>query len=777
VTAPSEPDAAKPTSWRAFLVIGVVSLAAVLLSYSSMVGAPFFADDFSHVVGTHGEGRDAKIAASLHGSWYGFERLFLYRPLTVLSYVASGELGGFSPLTWRLPSLLLTALHAVLLAICVDALLLRAKRPGDRGSPVRTLAAALAALAYATCPSAIEPATWISARDGALTNAFGLAGIALVLRDRPRVALLPLALAFLCKETAVGFAALATLLAFATADGTSRPDRWRRGAIAALPFALLLAGYLAWRHAMFGTIGAGGGPSFAILAQEGGPAHVLRNARSFVAMVVAPGASELIGDLATPAKIVAALLFVTPFAALIRRGRAAALAGIVATAAFVAALLLGPAVLAIPSEDSLMNGRFLPGVALPLAAAYGIAAALGRPPRILLASAVLVWIALGNLHAAAWRIAADDVEAMRRMVLTAVERGEVTPPRPGAIPLMALDPPRHGLAAFALANSALGILDPPLAPLPIPFRPATRSELALARLAPELAPLLAHGIIVLPPGRPRATDSPLADFVARHLRFERFAVEAPLRLFGDAKDGAVLSAPTALAIESRGDHVIVKAPYDASSIAALRIDFARPVPHERGVLVRLSALGSRGRSEVTSHAIRRTHLLALEQELRFGASGALSHFELRLESFEAGSAGAAPVNEIKAVTALPALPSIELIAPQPGGAILGESGASLDVAFRSHVPCDRYRFNVIVEQAIVSDTLDLPRFVPGEDGTLTFRFRGGSLAGRRSTIDWRWLRARGRGVRWFVEGVVRDHEAHGGERVIARSPLRVAAAG
>ncbi|MBI5191146.1 MAG: tetratricopeptide repeat protein [Nitrospirae bacterium] len=170
---------------------------AVLASYFNALSNTFAWDDIYLVTNnplTLGWDRLRDIFSS--GYWYALGKTGgLYRPLTILSFMAERSIGGTNPLVYHLNNVLLHAMCTLLVYFVLSELL-----PQGR-------AAFFGALIFAAHPGHSEAVAWVSGRAELLGSAFVLAGFLVYIRhdERPwRFVVMPVLflLGLLSKETA-----------------------------------------------------------------------------------------------------------------------------------------------------------------------------------------------------------------------------------------------------------------------------------------------------------------------------------------------------------------------------------------------------------------------------------------------------------------------------------------------------------------------------------------------------------------------------------------------
>ncbi|MBX3023462.1 tetratricopeptide repeat protein [bacterium] len=275
-TSDHSPRPARRTRWD---VIAIAVLA--LLPYLNAIGGDFVFDDVGVI-------RDNPVVQR-EPAWRVFTTVYepgaLYRPLTMLSYVANARIDGGANAFHAVN----VALH-VLVAVAVYAL--AARLLGTRG------AAWVAAALFAVHPIHTEAVTGIVGRAellAALCSLLALLALARALAggvaSRRWLALSVAAFAagLLCKESVFTTIALVLVVHWRLAPA----DGWRRRLAVVLPYALVGAAYLGLRLAVVGALGLPAPPG----ALDNPLAHVdgatrLRTALAilwdYLAMLIAP---------------------------------------------------------------------------------------------------------------------------------------------------------------------------------------------------------------------------------------------------------------------------------------------------------------------------------------------------------------------------------------------------------------------------------------------------------------------------------------------------------
>lgn len=235
-------------------VAAIVLLVAV--AFGGSLAGEFVYDDTRQIVRNHLIQDPRQLGRAVTSDVWAFKagqdevRSNYWRPVFVLWLAVQYHLFGLSSaFAWHLASL---ALHAV---VCVLAYTFGCRL----GLPWP--AAAGAAFLFAVHPSHAESVAWISGSPDLLAGAAMLGALLLVCPapSRPdrsrRVASWTLGLlAMLAKEVAVTLAAPALAVEALSASGSPLRERLRRGAVAALPFALAAVAFLVARHAVLGRL-------------------------------------------------------------------------------------------------------------------------------------------------------------------------------------------------------------------------------------------------------------------------------------------------------------------------------------------------------------------------------------------------------------------------------------------------------------------------------------------------------------------------------------------
>ncbi|MCC6671935.1 MAG: hypothetical protein IT458_12805 [Planctomycetes bacterium] len=372
---------------RALLLLGFVA-AALWFPVQSW----WQSDDF---IALHYAQDLRRALSDFAGNQYGLEGMvWFYRPLVTLSFWLDAQLGGGDPFVAHLGNALVHGVDAVLVAVVAN----RALEPG---------AALRAGLVWALSPSHAGAVTWAVGRvDGHATAWILLATLCLLRwqegRTRTRLpALACAALALGTKEVALVLPGIAAVLGFARGPAGSRV---RAALAAAWPLAALVAGYLAWRYALFGRVLGGyeGTAPGAGATLVGLGVWVARLLDPF--LLAPPGEHALlrwllIGVGALPTVLAGRAL------ARARRGGLVVVLGVL----FLGACL--PLVPFLAATGEVRNARYF---YLPFAALAVAVAAAGRRVTILwLAAAALPWLGTWFTHQRAFAAARDHHIALR----------------------------------------------------------------------------------------------------------------------------------------------------------------------------------------------------------------------------------------------------------------------------------------------------------------------------------------------------------------------------
>ena len=245
------------TRHAATAAFAAIVLTALTLALRGLNGA-FLGDDFSHV--------NAVYRAAARGELWPWtlslfvqpleNASFAYRPLGFVSYALDWSLHGAHAGGWRVTSIVLLGVNALLAGLLVAKWV---------GRP-RARMAGIAAAACAYCfPFAGEIAYWINGRFDLLAALFSLLYLLTFTPGVPATAgrhalrLLALVAALTSKESAFPLPVVAAALVFATAwSGEYGPRRTRDAARATLremaPTVVLVAVYALVREALFGSV-------------------------------------------------------------------------------------------------------------------------------------------------------------------------------------------------------------------------------------------------------------------------------------------------------------------------------------------------------------------------------------------------------------------------------------------------------------------------------------------------------------------------------------------
>lgn len=246
-----------------------------VLPYLPALAQPFFADDYIHLERSAAAASHPAVltqawvlTAGDSSAWWTPPELAVryFRPLSSLSFVADGALGGRAPFVFHLTNLLLHA-ATTLLAYAVARRILPA-------GP-----AWLAAALFALHPCHSEAVLWVSARADLLCALFYLAAFLFHLRSRLEserryawwaAAGICLALSLMAKEMAVTFPLVVLLEVWAYPRG----EPWRRRSWPPALAAAIVGAYLAWRWSAVGRLGLPPRPFAVTPGDPGFASHV-----------------------------------------------------------------------------------------------------------------------------------------------------------------------------------------------------------------------------------------------------------------------------------------------------------------------------------------------------------------------------------------------------------------------------------------------------------------------------------------------------------------------
>ena len=241
------------TERKLSLAVFLVSLALAPLAYANVLDNFFLSDDFVAL---------ARIAEGDLSPVYARTQGGLFRPLYTLSHLLELRLFGLNPLGFHLTNVALHAANAFL-TYALAARLLR----GEHLTPAALRGVAVSAgLVFLLHPSHTEAVSWIAARADLLAALFSLLSLLFFTRharerSAPALAasLASFALALLAKESAVCVPLAAFIVGAYAADVRGGRARLARGLVSALPFAAVLALYVAARALVVGELVGGYG--------------------------------------------------------------------------------------------------------------------------------------------------------------------------------------------------------------------------------------------------------------------------------------------------------------------------------------------------------------------------------------------------------------------------------------------------------------------------------------------------------------------------------------
>lgn len=252
-------DPAGSATVLAFAALAMLAGAAVALQVANL-GGGFLSDDLAHVAMIHGE--DARSALPAWVLARFVEPLgngtFAYRPLAFASYALDWWIWRENAAGWRATSVALFVANAVAAGALVWCWL-------AGHAPHARFAALLGACMLAAYPFVGEISWWLVGRFDLLACLFGLLYLIALPLDRASspgrhaLRLAFLACALWSRESAVPLPLIATLLAFCVAFADAEPAARRAAALRTTiretaPSWLLLAAYLGWRYALFGSV-------------------------------------------------------------------------------------------------------------------------------------------------------------------------------------------------------------------------------------------------------------------------------------------------------------------------------------------------------------------------------------------------------------------------------------------------------------------------------------------------------------------------------------------
>ena len=109
-------------------------------------------------------------------------------------------------------------------------------------------------------------------------------------------------------------------------------------------------------------------------------------------------------------------------------------------------------------------------------------------------------------------------------------------------------------------------------------------------------------------------------------------------------------------------------------------------------------------------------------------------------------------------TPLARLPEIAIVAPGAEFALGDDPHRRVDIDFTPPAKCAAYRVRVVPSLAgMLGDSFDAALLPLDASGVAHARFLDGAMNGRRTALDWRFVRASAlatgaASVRWFIEG-------------------------
>jgi tetratricopeptide (TPR) repeat protein len=464
-STPPRDAAERPASPRTRWALIALALLA-LLPYLNALAGDFVFDDVGVI-------RDNPVVQR-GPAWRVFTTVYepgaLYRPLTMLTYVANARLDAMPP-GFHAVNVLLHAV-VVLAVYALAARLLAAPA-----------AAWIAAALFAVHPVHTEAVTGIVGRAELLAALFAIAALLALARAlRPpaldgrwlALSLLAFAAGLLCKESAFTTMGLVLVVHWRLAPA----DGLRRRLLVLLPYALVGAAYLALRVAMVGSIALPAPPD----ALDNVLAHVdaatrIRTATAvlwdYLAMLVAPvhlsadysfNQVPVLSTWSAPRFWIAAVILAGLFgAALAQSGRRPELA--VAAALFAIPLALTANLLFPIGTIKAERLLYLPSLGFCLAAGW-LLAALARTRRrhatavvaaVLALFAVRTWVRNGDwrderrLYAAAVAVAGGSAKAHHNLAVALQRAGDDEGALAHYRRALAIDPD-YASAAFGIGH-------------------------------------------------------------------------------------------------------------------------------------------------------------------------------------------------------------------------------------------------------------------------------------------------------------------------------------
>jgi hypothetical protein len=253
---PEAPGYRKALPWLGFAGLALIGLA---LQLKGIDGA-FLSDDFSHLDVIYRFANQGELWSWTVSRFY--EPLgngsFAYRPITFASYVLDWLAHGDSASGWRLTSICIYSINAIVAGAVVSRWL-------KGRSPHPALGGVVGGVILFAYPFAGEVSFWLAGRFDLLACLFSLLfllALPLYRRSSPRQHLLRIAFllaALLSKESALPLPFVATLLVFActVAGAESGGRRFLRALTTAIaemwPAWITWCAYLLWRFMLFGT--------------------------------------------------------------------------------------------------------------------------------------------------------------------------------------------------------------------------------------------------------------------------------------------------------------------------------------------------------------------------------------------------------------------------------------------------------------------------------------------------------------------------------------------
>ncbi len=232
---------------RRRLVVICAVVGCIAIGYGAALNAYFVADDFTLIAGISRGEDDAPRWSVALSHWVSGHHFESFRPLVTLALLAIYSVAGAQPIPFRLVNLVLHALVAFQIYRLTERM------------THHHLAAALAALLFATNPLIVEGVTYIASLAVLLCAVFmfsGLVGAVDYICDtgygRLAATIALALLAFASKEEALGLTMSTGVVCFATVLDAPTQPRVRRALVIFAGIVLVTAVYLVYKVTIFG---------------------------------------------------------------------------------------------------------------------------------------------------------------------------------------------------------------------------------------------------------------------------------------------------------------------------------------------------------------------------------------------------------------------------------------------------------------------------------------------------------------------------------------------